>query len=197
MLDQYDDSKRLENRMGDCLPSDTPFMSVIVPVYNVERYLEDCLGSMLAQTFIDWECLCTDDGCLDDSGDILDAYVRRDSRFHVVHQPNAGVSVARNRQLIKARGNWIGFLDGDDFVHPLWITGLFGLWKTNPSIDLIQTDFRYVPEKCLYTEIVKNALGNASNVIQECRMGPRIAVEMAQGGNFCVFVTHRSLIRGV
>ena len=77
----------------------SPFFSVIVPVYNVAPYLGECLDSVLAQTFADWECLCTDDGSKDGSDLILDAYARRDPRFRIVHQPNAGVSAARNRAL--------------------------------------------------------------------------------------------------
>ena len=92
----------------------SPFFSVIVPVYNVAPYLGECLDSVLAQTFADWECLCTDDGSKDGSDRILDAYARRDPRFRIVHQPNAGVSAARNRALDRLRGQWVGFLDGDD-----------------------------------------------------------------------------------
>lgn len=77
----------------------SPFFSVIVPVYNVAPYLGECLDSVLAQTFTDWECLCTDDGSKDGSDLILDAYARRDPRFRITHQPNAGVSAARNRAL--------------------------------------------------------------------------------------------------
>lgn len=92
----------------------SPFFSVIVPVYNVAPYLGECLDSVLAQTFADWECLCTDDGSKDGSDLILDAYARRDLRFRIVHQPNAGVSAARNRALDCLHGQWVGFLDGDD-----------------------------------------------------------------------------------
>lgn len=94
----------------------SPFFSVIVPVYNVAPYLEECLDSVLAQTFPDWECLCTDDGSKDGSDLILDAYARRDPRFRIVHQLNAGVSAARNRALDRLRGQWVGFLDGDDVI---------------------------------------------------------------------------------
>lgn len=92
----------------------SPFFSVIVPVYNVAPYLGECLDSVLAQTFTDWECLCTDDGSKDGSDLILDAYARRDPRFRVTHQPNAGVSAARNRALDRICGKWVWFVDGDD-----------------------------------------------------------------------------------
>lgn len=96
----------------------SPFFSVIVPVYNVAPYLEECLDSVLAQTFTDWECLCTDDGSKDGSDRILDAYARRDPRFRIVHQPNAGVSAARNRALNRAHGRYVTFVDADDLIAP-------------------------------------------------------------------------------
>lgn len=96
----------------------SPKISVIVPVYNTARYLARCLDSIAAQTFADWECICVDDGSTDESGAMLDAYARRDARFRVIHQENGGVSRARNAGLDAARGEWIGFVDSDDWVEP-------------------------------------------------------------------------------
>lgn len=92
-----------------------PKFSIIIPVYNVAPYLRECLDSVLAQTFTDWECLCVNDGSTDESGAILDEYAAKDSRFRVFHKPNGGVSSARNLALDNAKGQWILFLDGDDF----------------------------------------------------------------------------------
>ncbi len=92
--------------------------SIIIPVYNVEPYLRECLDSVLAQTFTDWECLCVDDGSTDASGTILDEYSAKDFRFRVFHQENGGVSSARNLALDNARGEWVWFVDGDDVIHP-------------------------------------------------------------------------------
>lgn len=91
-----------------------PFFSIIIPVYNVAPYLRECLDSVLAQTFADWEAVCVDDGSTDGSGAILDEYAAKDPRFRVIHQPNAGVSAARNAALDNAEGEWLTFLDGDD-----------------------------------------------------------------------------------
>lgn len=88
--------------------------SIIIPVYNVAPYLRECLDSVWAQTFTDWEAICVDDGSTDGSGAILDEYAAKDNRFRVIHQKNAGVSAARNASLDVARGEWIAFLDGDD-----------------------------------------------------------------------------------
>ncbi len=95
-----------------------PKISVIIPVYKVERYLRRCLDSVIAQTFTDWEAICVDDGSMDDSGKILDEYAARDKRFRVIHKENAGVSAARNDGMKHARGEFVIFIDSDDFIHP-------------------------------------------------------------------------------
>ena len=89
-------------------------ISVVIPVYNVEPYLHTCLDSVLNQTSSDWDCVCVDDGSTDGSGCILDEYAARDSRFTVIHQPNGGVSSARNRGMDVATGGLVAFLDADD-----------------------------------------------------------------------------------
>ena len=95
----------------------SPEISIIVPVYNVEQYLRRCLDSIRAQTFTDWECILIDDGSPDASGTICDEYAANDGRFRVIHQENRGVSVARNAGLDAARGEWIAFVDSDDWVE--------------------------------------------------------------------------------
>ena len=95
-----------------------PSISVIIPVYNVEKYLGRCLDSLLAQTWTDWEALCVDDGSRDASGTILDSYAGRDSRFRVVHVENGGASHARNIALDMVGGEFLMLLDSDDFIHP-------------------------------------------------------------------------------
>lgn len=90
--------------------------SVIVPVYNVEKYLPECLDSILAQDFQDFEVLVVDDGSTDSSGSICDEYAMRDSRIRVFHQENQGLSGARNTGLDHAEGTWIVFVDSDDYV---------------------------------------------------------------------------------
>lgn len=93
-----------------------PLISIIVPVYNAEQYLSKCLNSILIQTFKNWECLLIDDGSFDNSGSICDYYSSRDERFVVIHKENRGVSVARNFGLDNARGEWIIFVDSDDWI---------------------------------------------------------------------------------
>ena len=95
-----------------------PIFSVIVPVFNVAPWLRECLDSIAAQTFSDWECVCVDDGSTDASGTILDNYAATDSRFRVIHQQNAGVSIARNRAMDAIQGEFFLFVDGDDAIAP-------------------------------------------------------------------------------
>ena len=92
-------------------------ISVIVPVYNVEMYLSQCINSILEQTFSDFEILLIDDGSTDNSGIICDEFVKKDTRIHVYHKSNRGVSSARNLGLSKAVGEWVTFVDGDDLLN--------------------------------------------------------------------------------
>ena len=93
--------------------------SIIIPVYNVERYLDTCVESVLAQTFTDFEVLLIDDGATDSSGTICDCLAEKDSRVRVIHQENQGLSGARNTGIREAKGYYLLFLDGDDWwSHP-------------------------------------------------------------------------------
>ena len=93
-------------------------VSVIVPVYNGERYLEKCIASILGQTHADLELILIDDGSRDNSGKICDSWSEKDARIQVIHQENQGVSAARNAGLEIATGDYIGFVDADDEIAP-------------------------------------------------------------------------------
>ena len=96
----------------------TPKVSVIVPVYNVEQYLRRCLDSILGQTMSDWEAICVDDGSPDGSASILADYAEGDSRFRILTKENGGLSSARNAGTAWAQGNYVNYVDSDDFIHP-------------------------------------------------------------------------------
>ena len=98
--------------------ADAGRLSVIVPVYNVAPYLEKCITSILGQTYENLELILVDDGSTDASDVLCDAYAERDQRVKVIHQKNGGLSVARNTGLDVASGDWIGFVDGDDWILP-------------------------------------------------------------------------------
>ena len=96
----------------------TPELSIIVPIYKVEKYLKECIQSILQQTFTDFELILVDDGSPDACPQMCDAIAEQDSRVRVIHQKNGGLSAARNTGIEAARGNWLGFVDSDDFVAP-------------------------------------------------------------------------------
>lgn len=95
-----------------------PKISVIIPIYNVEKYLRRCLDSVVAQTFTDWEAICVNDGSPDNSAQILAEYAERDPRFKIVAKENGGLSDARNAGMAVAKGTYVNFLDSDDLIHP-------------------------------------------------------------------------------
>ena len=100
------------------MPYEKPLLSIIVPVYKVENYLQKCIDSILAQTFTDFELILVDDGSPDNCPALCDAAAAKDARIRVLHQKNGGLSAARNAGLDVARGEWIGFVDSDDYIAP-------------------------------------------------------------------------------
>lgn len=131
-----------------------PKVSVIIPVYNVEKYLKDCLDSVLAQTFQDIEIICVNDGSTDKSLEILQQYAKKDERIKVLNQENKGTSVARNFGLEKSQVQYIAFVDGDDVLSSEYIKILLNnLIKTDAEVsccnfqkkgfDKFGTDTRY------------------------------------------------------
>lgn len=99
-------------------------ISVIVPVYNVAPYLERCLESVLSQTIPTWEMILIDDGSTDGSDLICDRYASKDRRIRVIHQTNSGLSAARNKGIAMARGDYLTFVDSDDWIHPAYLEKL-------------------------------------------------------------------------
>ncbi len=95
-----------------------PKISIIIPVYNVEKYLKECLDSVCAQTFTDWECICVDDGSTDSSPKILDEYAIKDSRFRIIHREHSNAGACRNTGMDVAKGEYYSFLDSDDVFAP-------------------------------------------------------------------------------
>ena len=108
-----------------------PLISVIVPVYNVAPYLESCVSSILASTYVHLELLLVDDGSTDGSGALCDELAQRDARIRVIHQPeNGGQGKARNTGLDACQGDYISFIDSDDTIHPRMLERLYELLTT-------------------------------------------------------------------
>ena len=116
-------------------------VSVIIPVYNVDKYLEECLQSVCSQTLKDIEIICINDGSTDKSGQILKDFAKKDKRIILIEQENRGVSIARNNGLKAARGEYIGFVDSDDCIDPDFYEKL-----ENACLN-IAPSFRYYSER--------------------------------------------------
>lgn len=119
---------------------ESPLISVIVPVYKVERYLHTCINSVLNQTYKNWELILVDDGSPDKCPQICDEYAQSDSRIKAIHKTNGGVSSARNLGLDIATGNYIAFLDSDDFWHINFLSIMVELCLKHDA-DIVQCNF--------------------------------------------------------
>ena len=112
-----------------------PQITIITPVYKVEQYLDRCVESILAQTFVDFELILVDDGSPDNCPRMCDAWAEKDARIRVIHQKNQGQAVARNNALDKVNGNYIAFVDSDDYIHPCFLETLYNnLVITNSQV---------------------------------------------------------------
>ena len=127
------------------MPCEKPLLSIIVPVYDVERYLPKCMDSILAQTFTDFELILVEDGSPDNCPALCDAAAEKDARIRVIHQKNGGLSAARNAGLDAARGEWIGFVDSDDYIAPEMYEALYKAVQSTGA-DLALCDYAEVDE---------------------------------------------------
>lgn len=124
-----------------------PVISIIVPIYKVEKYLKRCIDSILNQTFKDFELILVNDGSPDGCGEICDDYSKKDNRIKVIHKKNGGLSDARNCGIDIASGEYIGFVDSDDFIHRDMYKILYELSKKN-DFDIVQ---------CKYKKFIRSA----------------------------------------
>lgn len=132
-------------------------ISIIVPVYNTEKYITRCINSILEQTFENWELLLIDDGSRDSSGKICDIFQKKDSRIKVIHKKNEGVSIARNLGITLSKGNYITFIDSDDWVENDYLEIMYKMIKIM-NVDILVTG-------CLYKE--KNRVYNPFSIGKE------------------------------
>lgn len=160
------------------MPCEKPLLSIIVPVYKVENYLQKCIDSILAQTFTDFELILVEDGSPDGCPALCDAAAAKDARIRVLHQKNGGLSAARNAGLDVARGEWIGFVDSDDYIAPEMYETLYKAVQ-NTGADLALCDYAAVDEAgipCLppYTGLAqriftgRELLKKATNTMAQC-----------------------------
>lgn len=175
----------------------TPLISIIVPVYKVEQYLRKCVDSILAQTYSNIEVILVDDGSPDGCPAICDEYASKDTRVKVIHQANAGVSAARNAGLAAAKGEYIGFVDSDDWIEPDMYEVLLNMMsnvESSIAVSAICDEKKAEKidrEPCLHlscNEAVKKLLFNQCNlvsvwgklfdatILNDLRFSPEIAI---------------------
>lgn len=121
-----------------------PKITLVVAIYNIEKYLRECVDSILAQTYDNFEVILVDDGSTDDSGSIADEYAKKDKRVRVVHQRNQGLSGARNRGIKEATAEYITFVDGDDYLDKQYLKKLWEKLSYNDA-DVAVCNFQRVP----------------------------------------------------
>ena len=118
-----------------------PKISIIVPIYNTEKYLKQCLDSIINQTYQNLEIICINDGSTDNSLDTLKTYIKKDSRIKLIDQKNQGLSNVRNQGLKKATGEYISFVDSDDEIKPTFIESLLAPYQEDPKTSLTVCGF--------------------------------------------------------
>ncbi|MBR1668764.1 MAG: glycosyltransferase [Bacteroidaceae bacterium] len=122
-----------------------PKISVILPVYNAEQYLDVCLNSIVSQSFSDWECICVNDGSTDGSAAILQQYVEQDDRIRVIAQDNQGLASARSVAMAQARGTYIVFVDADDFLDEDALEHLYQI-SENQQVEVLGFSYKTYPQ---------------------------------------------------
>lgn len=122
-------------------------VSVIIPVYNAEAYLRRCLDGLLAQSFVDWEAICVDDGSKDTSHSILEEYANRDTRIRVIGRENGGAAAARNTGLKVAEGDYVFFLDSDDELEPNCFEVLWKEVGRHPNVEMVVGAHKTIDDK--------------------------------------------------
>lgn len=142
----------------------SPAISIIVPVYKAERYLDKCVDSIISQTFTNWELLLIDDGSPDRSGEICDAYECKDCRIHVYHKTNGGVATAREVGIQHAIGEYSIHVDPDDWIDPSTLDELYRAAKSS-NADIVVCDF--LLDYGSRTEILKQEVGSSDEFLRQ------------------------------
>ncbi len=139
-------------------------ISVVVPIYNVEKYLNRCIDSILSQEYENIEIILVNDGSTDNSGKICDDYIKKDSRIKVIHKENGGLSDARNFGMEKAMGEYIAFIDSDDYIRKDYISTLYNMCITNKA-EIAQCSFERITDSQTTNEIkVEKTIENMTGI---------------------------------
>lgn len=162
-------------------------LSIIIPIYNTGDFLHKCISSVLSQTLSDFELILVNDGSTDNSGEILDEYAKKDNRIKVIHKENQGVSAARNDGIKEACGEYIGFIDSDDWIEPSMYEKLYSLAKNNDA-EIVMCDAVTVyddkPEEADTIDQLKEDL-----LLKKQDISPALLLEMAGAAWRCIYKT--------
>ncbi len=166
-----------------------PLLSIVIPIYNAEEYLTRCLDSVFAQTEMDIEVILVNDGSTDNSGTLCDEFAQKDSRIKVIHQENQGVSAARNNALAQATGDFIGFVDSDDYVHSnMFKKMLKTAEETNADIVMCDALTVYDNGK---TELDTIMQLSENRILEKFDFTPSLLLEMAGSAWRCIYKNNR------
>lgn len=163
--------------------SPSPKISVVVPIYKVEPYLRQCVDSLLNQTLRDIELILVDDGSPDKCGELVDEYAKRDARVVALHQPNRGYTAAVNRGVARARGEYIGIIESDDWVEPDMYESLYADAKKYDT-DITKGDF-YIYNSTLPAGQQDEVFTNSSGV--DLRLAPEGAFQIVEWPKLLAF----------
>lgn len=134
----FSQSARVDH-ISDC----SRLVSIVVPVYNAEKYLDECISSIIEQRYQNWELILVNDGSTDSSGQICERYAEQDFRIRVIHKANEGVTAARRDGVYAAKGEWVFFVDADDKVEAIGLYGLMNYSQSHPDIDIIEGTYKW------------------------------------------------------
>lgn len=153
-------------------------ISIIVPIFNVERYLSKCVDSVLSQSYKDLEIILVDDGSTDNCPSLCDEYAKKDNRITIIHKKNGGLSDARNAGMKMARGEWIFFLDSDDWIDGKALETLY-CFAIEKGCDIVQGNFYYAYNnhllyRCESSEEQSNHILNRNEAMKELIINKRI-----------------------
>lgn len=149
-----------------------PKISIIIPVYNSESYLCECIDSVISQSYTDWELILVNDGSTDASGFICDQYSQRDSRIRVLHKPNSGVSNSRNLGIKEAQAEWIMFMDSDDYIDKETLN--ISVRNLQPKVDLLVFGIKVVNNDILENPPCLHYIGTNSTLQDQLEEADRI-----------------------
>ena len=168
-------------------------ISIVIPVYNVEKYLADCLNSIISQNFTDWEVIMVNDGSTDHSDEIGKKYCEKDKRFRIVEQSNKGVSAARNKGIELCQGEYVFFMDADDTILNNTLSDLYNVMSETES-DIVSFQYQKIQRQ---EDIAEQTLPHEYTVLSREQAMRLFLQERLIGISMCTKLVKRSVIENI